>query len=55
MIAAVVLMQYGSGPIQGFAVVLLIGIICSLFTGVVVTRLGFDLVVAKFRPKQLSI
>jgi preprotein translocase subunit SecD len=54
-IAAFVLMQYGSGPIRGFAVTLLVGIICSVFTGVVVTRLIFDFVIAKFRPKSLSI
>jgi preprotein translocase subunit SecD len=54
-IAAFVLMQYGSGPIRGFAVTLLVGIVCSIFTGVVVTRLMFDFVVTKFRPKSLSI
>jgi len=54
-IAAFVLMQYGSGPIRGFAVTLLVGIICSIFSGVVVTRLMMDFVVAKFRPKTLSI
>jgi len=54
-IAAFVLMQYGSGPIRGFAVTLLVGIISSVFTGVVVTRLCMDLVVGKFRPKTLSI
>ncbi len=54
-IAAFVLMQYGSGPIRGFAVTLLVGIVCSIFTGVVVTRVLFDLVVTKFRPKSLSI
>ena len=54
-IAAFVLMQYGSGPIRGFAVTLLVGIVCSIFTGVVVTRVLFDFVVTKFRSKALSI
>ena len=54
-IAAFVLMQWGTGPIRGFAVTLLAGIICSIFTGVVVSRVMFDLVVTKFRPKSLSI
>jgi len=54
-IAAFVLMQWGTGPIRGFAVTLLAGIICSIFTGVVVSRVMFDLIVAKFRPKSLSI
>ena len=54
-IAAIVLLQYGSGPIRGFALTLLIGIICSMFTGIVVTRLLFDFVVGKFKPQKLSI
>ena len=54
-IAGIVLLQYGSGPIRGFALTLLIGIICSVFTGVFVTRLMFDFVVNKFRPNKLSI
>ena len=36
------LFQYGSGPIRGFAVTLLIGIATSIFTGVMCTRLFFD-------------
>ena len=42
VIAGVVLAQYGSGPIKGFAVTLIVGIICSVFTGVLVTRLMFE-------------
>ncbi len=38
-IAGFVLMQYASGPIYGFAVTLLIGIGCSMFTSIVVTRM----------------
>lgn len=41
-IAGLVLWQYGSGPIRGFAVTLLIGIGTSIFTGVFCTRLFFD-------------
>jgi len=41
-IAGLVLYQYGSGPIQGFAVTLLIGIATSIVTGVSCTRLFFD-------------
>lgn len=54
-IAGVLLLQYGSGPIRGFAVTLLVGIVTSMFTSVAVTRLVFDFVVAKFSPKKLSI
>ncbi len=41
-IAGLVLWQYGSGPIRGFAVTLLIGIATSIFTAVFCTRLFFD-------------
>lgn len=41
-IAGLVLFQYGSGPIQGFAITLLIGIATSIFTGVFCSRLFFD-------------
>lgn len=43
VIAGVVLSQYGTGPIKGFAAALLVGVVCSLFTGVVMTRVMFDL------------
>ncbi len=54
-IAAVVLMQYGSGPIRGFAVTLLIGIIASVFTAVVVTRMIYDFINERYKPATLSI
>lgn len=41
-VAALVLMEFGSGPIRGFAVTLMIGIVTSLFTAVFVSRLIFD-------------
>ena len=41
-IAGLVLYQYGSGPIQGFAVTLMICIATSIFTGVWCSRLFFD-------------
>ncbi len=41
--AAVVLLTYGTGPIKGFAVSLLIGIVTTLFTAVFVCRLIFDI------------
>jgi preprotein translocase subunit SecD len=54
-IAGVVLMQYGSGPIKGFAVTLLIGILCSVFTAVWVTRIIFDYFSQRTRLEKLSI
>jgi len=38
LIAAIVLFQFGSGPIKGFAVTLSVGILASMFTAIVVTR-----------------
>jgi preprotein translocase subunit SecD len=42
LISAIVLAQFGTGPIKGFAVTLMVGVACSIFTGVVVTRVMFD-------------
>ena len=44
-----VLFNYGSGPIQGFATMLLIGILCTLFTAYWCTRRFFELYVARGR------
>ena len=41
-IAAVVLYQFGTGPIKGFAVTLGLGIVSSMYTAIVVTRLIFE-------------
>ena len=41
-VSAIVLAQFGTGPIKGFAVTLMVGVACSIFTGVMVTRLMFD-------------
>jgi len=42
----IILYQFGSGPVQGFALTLMIGIVASLFSAFVVTRLIFDMMVA---------
>jgi len=42
VIAGVVLAQYGTGPLKGFAITLIVGVICSVFTGVTVSRVMFD-------------
>ena len=54
-IAGLVLYTYGSGPIQGFALTLMIGIVSSLFTAIVVTRVIFDYVLETRTVKHLSI
>ncbi len=55
LIAAVILFQYGTGPIKGFAVTLSIGILASMFTAIVFCRGVFDLLVDRFGIKKLSI
>ncbi len=55
LIAAVVLFQFGTGPVKGFAVTLTIGILASLFTAIVVSRLIFDYLIFQRRIKNLSI
>ncbi|MEM9071436.1 MAG: protein translocase subunit SecD [Myxococcota bacterium] len=54
-IAGVVLFQYGTGPIKGFAVMLMIGIVTSLFTGIFCSRVMLDWVVRGLRVKRLRV
>ncbi len=56
LISAVVLAQFGTGPIKGFAVTLMVGVTTSIFTGVVVSRLLFDFWVRRMdRTAKLDI
>ena len=55
VIAAVLMFYFGTGPIRGFAVGLMIGIVTSVFTAVNVTRLLVALWVRRARPKELHI
>ena len=43
----IILYQFGTGPIQGFALTLMIGILASLFSALVIVRLMMDIMVAK--------
>jgi preprotein translocase subunit SecD len=54
-IAGIVLLQYGTGPVKGFAVTLLIGIATSVFTGVYITRWIFEYLIEKGYLRKLSI
>jgi preprotein translocase subunit SecD len=54
-IAGVVLYTFGSGPIKGFALTLMIGIVASMFTAIVVTRVVFDYAISKWTIKELKI
>ncbi len=55
LITAIVLYQFGTGPIRGFAVTLSIGILASMFTAIVVTKAIFDGLVTRKPRKNLSI
>lgn len=54
-IAGVVMLQYGSGPIKGFAVTLLIGLAATLYAAVSVTRLYFEYRTERGHATSLSI
>lgn len=58
LIAAAVLMQFGTGPIKGFAVTLSVGVCASVFTALIVGRALFDFALAKrlvSKMKMMSI
>ena len=55
LIAAVLLYAFGTGPIKGFAVTLSIGLMTSMFTAVMVTRLFIVLWLRRARPQALPI
>jgi len=54
IIAAVVLYEFGTGPIRGFAVTLILGILASMFTAIFVTRTIFDIWMRR-RPPGAAI
>lgn len=54
-IAGVVLYQYGSGPIKGFAVTLMIGIVTSLFTGWFCSKVMFEWIVRGLKVQRLRL
>lgn len=55
IVAAVVLIFFGTGPIKGFAVTTIIGLLASLFTSIFITRVIFDYVMENYNIKKLSI
>ena len=55
LMVGIVLYQFGTGPIRGFALTLCIGIISSLFTAFFVTRTLFDLITRGRQSDSLSI
>lgn len=55
ILAALPLIQFGTGPIKGFGITLCIGLAVSMFTSLFVTRTIFEVVFERTRIKQLSI
>lgn len=55
LISAIILFQFGTGPIRGFAVTLTIGLIASMFTAIVVTRLIMDRIYHSHKIEKISI
>ncbi len=45
LLTGIILYQFGTGPVQGFALTLMIGIVVSLFSAIVITRVVFDMMV----------
>ena len=55
LIAAVVLFQFGTGPVKGFAVTLSLGVIASMFTALIMSRMIFDYILMTRKVKTVSI
>ncbi|MEZ5825806.1 MAG: SecD/SecF family protein translocase subunit [Geminicoccaceae bacterium] len=55
LIAAVILFQFGSGPVKGFAVTLTVGIVTSMFTAIMVTRFLILFWYRRTRPAALPV
>jgi preprotein translocase subunit SecD len=55
LIAALLLLQFGTGPIRGFAVTLIIGLLSNVFTAVFVSRTIFELVLSRRQPQAQAL
>ncbi|MGB1157466.1 MAG: protein translocase subunit SecD, partial [Alphaproteobacteria bacterium] len=55
VIAAILLAAFGTGPIQGFAITLTMGILTSMFTALMLTRLLINLWLDGTNPSKLPI
>jgi preprotein translocase subunit SecD len=49
------LFQFGTGPIKGFAVTLSLGVVATVFTSVVLSRLIFEYLLINRKMKSVSI
>jgi len=55
LLLAIILYAYGSGPVQGFATTLIIGILCSLFCAIFISRLVFEMLLGKKMDVSFSL
>ncbi len=55
LIAALVLFQFGTGPVKGFAVTLSLGVVASLFTALILSRAIFDYFLINRKVRTISI
>lgn len=55
IITGVVLFEFGTGSIKGFAITLIFGLIANYFTAIWFTKLFYEWLIQKFEPKRLSI
>jgi len=54
-VAGLILFQFGTGPVKGFAVTLCVGVLTGLFSCVVVTRAWYDYLIASRRLARISV
>ena len=55
LIVALFLFQFGTGPVRGFAITLIVGLIANVFTAVIMSRWLFELIMGGHRVESLSI
>jgi len=55
ILSAFFLLGFGSGPVKGFAITLIIGLGANMFTAVLFTRMIFDFMLARGPVERLSI
>ena len=55
LIAAIILFQFGSGPVKGFAVTLALGVITTMFTSLLLSRALITIWYNRFKPSSLNI
>ena len=55
ILSCLCLFQFGTGPIKGFAVTMIIGLVANVFTAVLFTRLIYDFMLSRGKVERLSI